>query len=563
MFLKLFLYCIFGLLFFSCSSSTSKVVSHNTQALFHSDCEVKILSNGREALLQRIKLIRNARKTVELQTFIWTDDECGRILFNELLNAAKRGVKVRIICDHLFSTQDASALAAISKTKNLSIKIYNPAGESIKADALTLMLETIGDFKKVNQRMHNKLLLIDDRIGICGGRNIEDTYYDNAPGLNFKDLDLVMKGSVTKSMKKSFETFWNSPICVSLSSFKDVAEKMNENIKLNLQLQNNKLYQKLPEQLASFNSEEGYFTVDKLAFFSDKPGKNNADGLGGSSILNEFIVKTLKEAKQRVWIQSPYLVLSSKAQQDFLEIRQANKNLDIKISTNSLAATDSWPTYAFLYKQKKVLINDLGVEVYEYNPMPGDLLRVLPNYSELLRVKAGLDSLTENQWHKGEVSEFTRLCLHSKCMLVDDTISFVGSYNMDPRSANLNTELSAVIIDKNFNQRLAQHIKTDIAARNSWVVAKRKTIIGLKQINSLISAISDLGGKVTGLDLWPRRYTSCFQLKKGAEEVGPGHKDFYENYYSVGNFPRVPLLGEKEILARFFKAFGIALKPIL
>lgn len=561
--MRLFI-AVFAVFFlFSCTSNDSKTERTPAENDFFSGCEVKLLANGREAFLQRIKLIRAASKSIELQTFIWTDDDCGRILFHELQKAAERGVKVRIICDHLFSTQDASALAAVNRTKNLEIKIYNPAGESIKPDALSLMVETIGDFKKVNQRMHNKLLLVDGRDGICGGRNIENTYYDNSLSLNFKDLDVAMRGPVTVSMKESFETFWKSPICIPLTSFKDVAEKMSENISLKLELDKNKLYQKLPDLLRSFDHNEAYFPVEKMAFFSDMPGKNEMKSFSGSSRLNDFIVETLKKAKNRIWIQSPYLVLSSKAQKNFAEIRSHNRALDIKISTNSLAATDSWPTYAFLYRQKKMLINDLGIEIYEYNPLPGDLLKVLPDYSTLLKEKTGLDTLDKHQWQEGDVLKFPRLCLHSKCMLVDDNISFVGSYNLDPRSANLNTELSAVIIDKKFNRKLAELIAGDIAAKNSWVVARRKTILGVKQIYALISAISELGVKVTGIDLWPRRYTSCFQLKEGFPEVPLGHEDFYENYFSVGNFPRVPVLGEKEILARFFKAFGIALKPIL
>jgi len=561
--LKYLLSLLLIVFLFSCASQ-KELVNHNVSLdKFHKSCRVKLLENGRESLLHRIQLIRNAKESIELQTFIWTDDECGRILLNELALAAQRGVKVRIICDHLFSSQDAIGLAAISLIKNLEIKIYNPAGDRIKPAALDLMIESIGNFHKVNQRMHNKLFLVDGKQGICGGRNIENTYYDNSIGLNFKDLDVAIQGPVTVDMKKSFEKFWESPISIPLTSLKDVAEKVEEKPKLNLQLSENLLHKNLPELLASYKWEEDYFEVNKMAFFSDEPGKNDTNSFSGSSHLNDFIIKVLSQAEDRIWIQSPYLVLSSKAKKNFKAIRKAKPKLDIKISTNSLAATDSWPTYAFLYKQKKTLINDLGIEIYEFNPLPGDLMEILPNYSDLLKQKAGLTSLPEKEWQEGDVNKYPRICLHSKCMLVDDRIAFVGSYNLDPRSANLNTELSAVIIDKKFNEKLAKYIKADVAAKNSWVVAKRRSILGVKQIYELIAAVTDLGVEITGIDLWPRRFTSCYQLKPGAKEVHQSHKNFYENYYSVGNFPRVPFLGEKEILARFFKAFGIALKPIL
>jgi phosphatidylserine/phosphatidylglycerophosphate/cardiolipin synthase-like enzyme len=210
-----------------------------------------------------------------------------------------------------------------------------------------------------------------------------------------------------------------------------------------------------------------------------------------------------------------------------------------------------------------MFLGELGIKIYEFNPLPADLLDFIPAYPNLLQLKSGLSSLTEAQRQSGDLSLYPRLCLHSKCMLVDNDISFIGSYNLDPRSANLNTELSAVVIDENFNKLLADHIAVDIAARNSWVVAKRKNFIGFKEINSIMVAINNLGRKISSIDLWPRRFTSCFQLNEGAQEVSPDHQDFYKNYHAVGNFPRVKILGEKEILIRFFKAFAKVVKPIL
>jgi cardiolipin synthase C len=562
--LKVILFSISLICLFSCSSDIEGRIE-NLALLkdFKPSCQVKILDSGREALLHRVQMIRSAKKSILLQTFIWTDDECGRIMIHELGQAAKRGVKVRIICDHLFSNQDSSSLAAISRIKNLEVKIYNPAGNRVKPIPLQLMIKSIGQFHKVNQRMHNKLIMVDSRDAICGGRNIENTYYDNALGLNFKDLDVAVRGPVTASMKKSFEQFWSSPISLPLVSLKDVSEKLHESTPLNLELGKNKLYSVLSQLLSNYNWNDGFLEVDKVAFFSDMPGKNDSKGFHGGSRLNNIIVNAVKNAKERIWIQSPYVVMSAKAQKILTEIRAQNEALEITISTNSLAATDSWQTYAFLYKQKKVLIGDLGIKMYEFKPLPTDLFKIMPNYSQLLQQMNGTNSLTKKQWQEGDVTRYPRLCLHSKCMLTDDDFSFVGSYNMDPRSANLNTELSVVIIDKNFNRLLANHIAKDIAAKNSWVVAKRKTIIGIKQIFQIISAINSVGVKVTGIDLWPRRYSACFQLREGATEVSRDHKDFYKNYISVGNFPRIPILGEKEIFTRLFKAFGKSLKSIL
>lgn len=536
---------------------------------FKTGCEAKLLANGRDAFLHRIQMIRSAKKSIVLQTFIWTDDECGRIVIHELLQAATRGVKVRIICDpvvssnNLFSNQDPTSLAVLAHTKNLEVKIYNPPANRIKPSTLNLMASGIVRFQKFNQRMHNKMLMTDTAHAVCGGRNIENTYYDNSLDMNFRDLDVAIRGPVTKAMQKSFEQFWESPLCISLAAFKDVGEKPRAHVALNFKLKENSLYKSLPSLLSNYNGDSGFIKVEKAAFFSDAPGKNASKGFRGSSHLNNIIVNALKNAKERIWIQSPYVVMSTRAQKHLTSIRSRNEDLDITISTNSLAATDSWQAYAFLYKQKKVLVGDLNVKLYEFNPLPHDLLTRIPNYSDLLQQRSGLKFLTEEQHKKGDVKLYPRLCIHSKCMLTDDNFSFIGSYNMDPRSANLNTELSVVIIDKNFNRLLANHIAKDIAPRNSWAVGKRKDSIAIEKIHQMVAAINSVGVKITGLDLWPRRYSSCFQLKDGGKEVSCHHKDFHDNYHPVGNFPRVPTLAKKEVLARLFKAFGKSLKPVI
>jgi phosphatidylserine/phosphatidylglycerophosphate/cardiolipin synthase-like enzyme len=545
----------------SCSSDPAQGTPDYSKE-FKTGCKVKVLQTGRDALLHRIGLLRSAKKSIVLQTFIWADDESGRMLIYEMIKAAQRGVKVKLLCDHLFTHQNVQSMAAILNIKGLEIKIYNPAGEDISPSALRLFGQTASNFKKIKQRMHNKLMLVDSQNAICGGRNIEDTYYDNAVGMNFKDLDLAVSGPVCKEMQKSFEEFWNSPLCVSLSSFKDVEEELKKETRLDVNLDENILFQVLRDEIRDYDWRSGYFEVDKMAFFSDKPGKNDTSSFKGSGRLNDFIVHTIDNAQSKIWVQSPYLVFSDKAKKLFNKWRDLKKNLDIRISTNSLVATDSWPTYAFYYKQKKMLIEDLGIKIFEFNPLPGDLRKYVPAYSDLLN-KMSLSSLSEDERKSGNIKKYPRLCLHSKCLLVDDNISFVGSYNLDPRSANLNTEVSVVIIDKKFNGIMADILKQDMKAKNSWVVAKRQKMVGLKQLESLVSMISGIGAKISGIDLWPRRFTSCFQLREGAEEVSPEHEDFYKNYIQVGNFPRMPWFGEKEIFTRLFKVFASSLKPIL
>ena len=223
--------------------------------------------------------------------------------------------------------------------------------------------------------------------------------------MNFKDLDLAVTGPVCEEMQKSFNEFWESTICVPLSLFKDIEEELQKNTRLKMNLDENILFEVLQKEISEYNWRDGYFPVDRMAFFSDKPGKNDTGSFKGSGRLNDFIVHTIDNAEKRVWIQSPYLVFSDKAKEKFTEWREQKENLDVRIFTNSLVATDSWPTYAFFYKQKKMLIQDLQIKIYEFNPLPGDLRKYVPAYSDLLN-KMNLDSLSEEERMNGNIKKY-------------------------------------------------------------------------------------------------------------------------------------------------------------
>lgn len=171
--------------------------------------QVAILGGGYDALLLRVHLIRHAQKSIEVQTFIWSNDECGRLLMYELLEAAKRGVKVRIIADHMVSDQDPEIVAFLATAHpNFELKHYRPAMSRIKPSRLQMILTGLFSFRGVNQRMHNKVMLFDDVVLITGGRNIENTYYDHSTGMNFRDRDVLVVGPAAQTAAESFEEFW-------------------------------------------------------------------------------------------------------------------------------------------------------------------------------------------------------------------------------------------------------------------------------------------------------------------------------------------------------------------
>ena len=186
---------------------------------------------GSEALLARIHLIRAAQRSISIQTLIWSNDEVGRLIMYELIQAAKRGVLVRVIVDHIASEKnlEVSTFLAFAHP-NLQIKIYNPIGpaifkKKINPTLLEKMFSLVTGFDKLNQRMHNKVFLIDDVIGITGGRNYENTYFDQVRGLNYKDRDILVMGPVVNNMSANFEKFWDYRHAYLLQELLDVQNR--------------------------------------------------------------------------------------------------------------------------------------------------------------------------------------------------------------------------------------------------------------------------------------------------------------------------------------------------
>ena len=550
--------CFFLLSVFCLTSCRSaKPNGFSTDEVIRHSHLVKSLDVGYEALLTRIELIRSARKEVMIQTFIWAEDEIGVLMFYELLHAAERGVRVRIIADQMFSLGNVEWLAYAAKAHpNLSIRLYNPNSNRLSSSLLRSLTGLALNFKQYNSRMHNKVFVADG-CAITGGRNIENCYYDYAETLNFKDRDVLVKGPVVDRMRASFNAYWHFPLVVPAVELTDVSRAVKEcrlkRLKSPEDFGISKVWKKVDTDLSCSQVCKRITTfshkVEQVAFFADPPGKNDASGYTGSSQLNETIVNYLKAADESIQIQSPYLVMSSRAMGLFSAIRDKSSKIKVSFSTNSLAATDSWQTYALFYKQKKQILDDLNCNVYEYKPLPENIKAVMPNYTKPLK----------DVYYK----DAQYLCLHAKTLIIDNEISFIGSYNLDPRSANLNTEVELVVWDKDFAKAVSNNIKEDCRPENSWVSWKKRRVIGLKQIDDLMTSLSGVVQYVTTLDLWPTAHAACFELRENGIITDCHDKDFYKNYKDVGNFPMLSTTNDKVILVNLFRSIGQGLKPLL
>jgi phosphatidylserine/phosphatidylglycerophosphate/cardiolipin synthase-like enzyme len=507
-----------------------------------------------------VHLIRQAQKSIAVQTFIWTNDECGRLLMFDLLEAAKRGVKVRIIADHLFSDQDPDAVAFLATAHpNLEIRHYRPAMERLKPSRLQLVLEGMKSFRSLNQRMHNKVLLVDEAVLITGGRNNENTYYDHSPGLNYRDRDVLAVGPVARAVADSFNSYWNYQQVLPSRELADVAAAIARgNFPRPARREEwdfGGMFGVLDREANDFALIGERFVrplhpVKRARFIADEPGKGAGIFSNRARITRE-LRGVLEGARQRVTIQTPYLVLSNPAQRLVADMQKRNPGLVIKVSTNSFASTDNLPAYSANYRLRGDYIEKLGLQVHEFKPQPAVRAALFPTYERMVARAKQVN---------GPDGKRPFFSLHAKSLAIDDRLAFVGSYNLDPRSESLNCEAGLLVEDEVLARELRTHIDRDMESDNSWVIARRELPLRLDILNGLIDGVLSL----SPIDLWPLQNTSSFELKAGVTEVPPGHPEFYQRHRDAGSFPGADgALSTKEIITRLYKAVGTPLTPVL
>ncbi len=515
---------------------------------------ISILELGDDALLARIHLIRSARKSIDIQTFIWEDDSTSRFVFDELVDAAERGVLVRLLIDALKTPGTPEQLARMARAhRNVEICLYKPLSEYVEQGRFGFWDNLIFKTKRMNRRMHNKLLLVDGRIGIAGGRNYDGKYYDRNTDFLFRDRDVIVAGPAVMDMQDSFEIFWQDKNAVFLTQMKDVQAEfemlsnagepfsapadhwMFEEID---QLANERVLSKVRAGLRVYEA-------DRVRFIYDTPRKFH----GGKEHMefDEWFEDALGMAEERLVYQTPYLIYSRDIRRSFKEIRKKTPGFRIVASSNSLAAADHVAVYALSFKHRKELYKKSGIDIYESKPRPADQGNYIYGFEKLVERGIGNGGELDPSQPTGP-----KLCVHAKSFVIDRKVAMIGSHNFDPRSARLNTECGVFIDDEEVAGVLEDRILNACEPQNAWTVSKGPTTPVISHFSGFIGGISSA---LPFLDIWPFRYTTNYELKDGCEIVLPRDPAFQENYINVGYFPEVPD-SSTVINARLMKAFG-------
>jgi phosphatidylserine/phosphatidylglycerophosphate/cardiolipin synthase-like enzyme len=424
-------------------------------------------------------------------------------------------------------------------------------------------------FLSVNQRMHNKLLLVDAAIGIAGGRNYEDRYYDWDDAFDYRDRDVLVVGpEAAAQMRASFDRFWNHHETEPLSRLRDVSGAiLAEGIAAPpWTTQGYRDAARVAALARDADDADGIRTrfveralrVGRVDYFSDAPGKPDPAGAPHGNELSQRILKLVRDAHSQIVVQTPYLVLSPTAREAFARLHRERPGLRVIVSTNSLAATDAFYVYALSYKYKKRYLK-LGFEIHEFKPFPQEAGDLVADYAGLGATGDAAAAGFERYGRAPLNRRGVRVGLHAKSMVIDDAVTVIGSHNFDPRSDAYNTESGFIIFDRALAAAVKGAILRDAAAENAWTIARRPRPQPWGRING---AIADFSTALPLFDFWPFRYASSFELNRGCEPVPPFDPHFQDCDSDVGDFPEVDL-PLTTIYTRIVTAFGASLISIM
>ena len=387
-----------------------------------------LVNEGTEAFLARMVMLVEAERSIDVQYFIWHADLIGKLLFNGMLQAADRGVRVRILLDDLnVDAEIESMIYAMDQHENIEVHLFNPfAARDLR------IVDFVTDAFRANRRMHNKSFTVDNQLTIIGGRNIGNEYFSADENSNFKDIDVFALGPVVAKVSKQFDIYWNSKAVYPVSAF-DHNEATRENLdklkkqlasfaeeqtdsKYHLDIKDTNMYQRLKGATATTKSAK-LFRGDVIVVYDD-PEKGMGKTEDEIVFLKSLVRPHVTAIERSFELVSPYFVPGDKGT-EYL-VRMVKKGIKVRVITNSLSSTDGIMAQSG-YARKRIELLKGGVELYELkSDVKTDASRSLRRGA---KAKSGL---------------------HAKTYIFDREEVFIGSFNFDQRSANINSEVGVI-----------------------------------------------------------------------------------------------------------------------
>ena len=402
-----------------------------------------------DAMHWRLLLADMAEETLDMQYFIWKADASGDLLLDRVVKAADRGVRVRILVDDIYIIGADKSVAALSQHPNIEIRLFNPMQQRTSS-MLLFVLEYLGNIQQLNHRMHNKLIVADNRFALVGGRNIGNEYFGLNPKQNFTDFDVVAFGAVAQKVSHSFDIYWNNqwayPGEALLQNYKnrELLPQLREELQEELDKKEWKLVefqQNNPDTKTLLARLEQRMKGGTASVIYDEP-------LVGEKIPPMQLIETLGEltvnAKHELLISTPYFIPHEDFYNDVPIL--ISKGVRVVVLTNSLGSTNH-PIVHSGYKKHRKNVIEMGVELFEMRH----------------------DASARGKFDTPPVKS-RAFGLHAKYMVIDRQVSFVGSLNLDPRSIYINTEMGIIIDSTKLAEAIALEFEEELKPENSWQV---------------------------------------------------------------------------------------------
>ena len=441
-----------------------------------------LISGPRHALSSRMALVENAQKTLDLQYYaIHADQSTGRLL-RAVVQAARRGVRVRVLLDDFHSTGPDAQVMRLAFVPNVEMRMFNPLAGS-RASTIGRAWTLLTDFQRAQQRMHNKLFVADNTLAVIGGRNLGDAYFDASNVGNFVDLDVLAAGPIVKDLSLSFDRYWNNVRAYPVQSL--ISEP--DLLKLKTQFDQEDASGKAEPAQGATAIEDGSLNLNQIPWIwaqamvlADSPTKIPFEGaersaaseLAGAAVLKadeasspppsatpalnadsvvDGLLALIRSARQDLLVVSPYFVPGQEIMDAFRAAR--SKGVRIRVLTNSLASNDAPLAHAGYARHRKALL-EMGIELHEMR-------------SEAANVRSALRAGTTGS--SGGSAGASRAMLHTKLLVIDGRLVAVGSMNLDMRSRLQNTEIAVLIASRRFSQLAGDSIDESLP-ENSWRV---------------------------------------------------------------------------------------------
>jgi putative cardiolipin synthase len=406
-----------------------------------------LITHGTDALMVRLEMIEAAERTLDLQYYSIQDDETGKLLIKSLLDAADRGVRVRLLIDDITLKKSDKIWSVLHNYPHIELRVFNPFAmedESI----ITRAGHVFDGLGRFNKRMHNKVFIADNQLAIIGGRNLGDAYFGSSQDFNFRDLDVLSAGPIVGQISNSFDSYWNSkeaypidiikPIKTDVETIQEIHNALNYHWKQKEKAEPLSAFTPLFQQLQNGNLK---FIWAKGELAADSPNKIEVSREVAESKPANILETLANKAKSDFIIVSPYFIPGDEGVEWIKSL--TGKGVKVRILTNSLGSTDVVAVHSG-YEQYRAPIIKSGADLYELKPIPGKYPR------------------------PGRFSSSSRASLHNKIYVIDGQDIVVGTFNLDPRSIELNTEVVLVIHSKELAAQVEEMFEKTTSPASSF-----------------------------------------------------------------------------------------------